>query len=249
MDSPTRSAAVQVPATGFSEATVVERVDLTPDLMVIKLAPSIPFRFKPGQYCTIGVENVERAYSIVSAPWEPYIELFIELVPHGKLTPKLWRLHPGDAVNLRPKAKGLFTFEEKHTTHVMVATVTGVAPYISILRDYLRRGGTDHQFHVLHGASYQDEFGYKDELEKMAREHPNIVYAPTVSRPDDPRNQGWPGAKGRVNLILEGYLERAGLKPSTSLLVYACGHPGMTEDVKARFLPRGYKVKEERYWK
>ena len=48
-------------------AQLVERKDITEDLILIKLDPQVPFDFKPGQYCTLGLESVERAYSIVSA--------------------------------------------------------------------------------------------------------------------------------------------------------------------------------------
>ena len=58
------------PNPAFPTARLVERRDLTEDLMVIKLEPSEPFNFKPGQYCTLGLGKIERAYSIASAPYE-----------------------------------------------------------------------------------------------------------------------------------------------------------------------------------
>ena len=64
-------------------------------------------RVPAGQYCTIGLEGIERPYSIVSSPHEPYLELFLERVPHGALTPRLWGLRLGDPVSLRPRPKGL----------------------------------------------------------------------------------------------------------------------------------------------
>ena len=84
---------------------MTERRNLTPDLAVVRLQPEIPYAFTPGQYCTIGLDGVERPYSIVSSPHEP----FLELVPHGELTPKLWTLRVGDAVSLRPRPKGVFS--------------------------------------------------------------------------------------------------------------------------------------------
>jgi len=119
---------------------------------------------------------------------------------------------------------------------------------MSMTRNHLHRGLGSHTFYVLHGASHQDEFAYKDELEKLSREHENIIYIPTVSRPEEERNNGWQGEKGRVNLIVEKYLEKFSLDPK-STLVYACGHPGMIEDVKQRLGSKGYKVKEEKYWR
>jgi len=69
-----------------------------------------------------------------------------------------------------------------------------------------------------------------------------------VSRPDEERNSGWKGEKGRVNAIVETQVEKLGLGKDDTL-IYACGHPGMIEDVKARMTPKGYSVDEERFWK
>ena len=209
------------------------------------------YSFKAGQYCTIGRDGIERAYSIVSAPHEESLELFLELVPppDGVLTPKLWELDVGDSVTIRPRAKGLFVFKPALPNQLLVATVTGVVPYVSILRDYVHHGREGHHFYVLQGASYADEFTYLDELEDLARRHPDLItYVPTVSRPDEDRNSVWSGETGRVNNIAERYADEYGLAPSDTL-VYACGHPGMIEDVKDRMLPRGFKVEEERFWK
>ena len=232
-------------------AKVVERVDITEDLMVIKLETDVQFDFKPGQYCTLGLESVERAYSIVSAPHEPCIELFVELVPlpDGVLTPKMWDLKVGDSMSIRPRAKGIFTVDEKYHRHLMVATVTGIAPFMSMLRSYLHRGACGHKFYVLQGASYQDEFTYREEMVEMASAHPDtLAYVATVSRPDEESNAAWTGVRGRVNSIVAEYVDRHALSPDDTM-VYACGHPGMIEDVKDGLGPKGFQVLEERYWK
>ena len=235
-------------ATELAKAEIVEKTNLTDDLMILRIKPEIPFSFKPGQYCTIGIDGIERPYSIVSSPHEESIELFLELVLHGELTPKLWHLKVRDVVSIRPRAKGVFTFDERYPNHFMVATVTGIAPLISMIRNYLRQGLSSHTFYVLDGASYKDELAYKDELERLSREHKNIIYIPTVSRPEEERNKGWEGEEGRVNSLVEEYLEKFSLDPA-STLVYACGHPGMIEEVKQIALGKGYKFKEEKFWR
>lgn len=231
-------------------AKLVERQDITEDLMVIKLEPAEgPLPFKAGQYCTLGKDGVERAYSIVSAPYEPLLEIFVELVPDGELTPKMWDLKVGDSMSIRPRAKGLFTLNEKVHHHFMLATVTGVAPYVSIIREYLHQGRQGHRFYVLLGASYYDELTYDREFSELAAVHPGFIeFVPTISRPDEARNAEWSGAKGRVNAIAEGYLEKFDL-PKDDTMVYACGHPGMINDVKEKFASQGWQFKEERFWK
>ena len=130
------------PKPKLAESKVLERKDITHDLLLMWIEKPEGFSFKAGQYCTIGREGIERAYSIVSAPHEETLELFVELVPlpDGVLTPLLWELGPGDVLSIRPRAKGIFTFKPKYVNHLLVATVTGVVPYISYLRDYLHRG-------------------------------------------------------------------------------------------------------------
>jgi len=231
-------------------AKLVDRSDVTSDLMIIKLEPQGgPFVFKPGQYCTLGLEGIERAYSIVSAPHEPLLEIFVELVPDGGLTPLLWKMKAGDSASIRPRAKGIFLLDRKVHHHFMLATVTGVAPYLSMIRSYIHEGEEGHKFYVLLGASYADELTYDKELAEMAAQHPyDITFVPTVSRPSEERNAAWQGAKGRVNTIAEDYLETFEL-PMDDTRIYTCGHPGMIEDMKAKMPPKGWKFTEERFWK
>ncbi|MFB3091773.1 MAG: FAD-binding oxidoreductase, partial [Dehalococcoidia bacterium] len=103
------------------KATMMERRDITHDLMVIKLEPETDMDFKPGQYCTLGLDGIERAYSIVSAPHEPELEIFVELVPEpdGVLTPLMWAMREGDQMSIRPRCKGIFTLDEKYHSHLM----------------------------------------------------------------------------------------------------------------------------------
>ena len=75
-----------------------------------------------------------------------------------------------------------------------------------------------------------------------------ITFVPTVSRPSEERNLGWLGQTGRVNSIVDRYVEQFSLN-SDDTIIYACGHPDMIEDVKDQFLPKGFQVEEERFWK
>ena len=174
----TRDRTVNLP-----RARLVERVDYTADLMVVKLEPQgFDFNFKPGQYCTLGLDGIERAYSIVSAPHEPLLEIFVELVPEGELTPRMWRMDIGDTMSIRPRPKGIFLMDPTATQHLMLGTVTGVAPFVSIVRDHLHYGRDGHHFYVVEGASYLDEFVYDAELADLAAAHPDaLTFVPAVS--------------------------------------------------------------------
>lgn len=237
------------PFGALTTAVITRRIDLTADLWKLWLKPARRFVFQPGQYCTIGTAGLERPYSIASAPHEEELELFMELVqpPHGTLTPLLFQLPVGAEVTLRPTPKGLFAFRPEFRHHVFVATVTGIAPYVSMLRSHLHRPTGAPQFHVLEGASYADEFGYAAELADYAAKHAFVHYMPSISRPGDTRNTGWAGATGRINTLVEQHLAAHALVPDDTC-VYACGHPAMIEDVRRRVGGR-YTVECERFWK
>ena len=234
------------------KAYVAKKQEVAEDLFLLWIRPEEQFRFKTGQYVTIGKGGLERPYSIASAPYEPLIELFIEYVlPEygGKLTPILWNLHVGDWVSMRPRAKGLFVFQPQFHHHLMLGTVTGVAPFVSMLRQAQKDNIRGHRFYVMEGASHQDEFVYDSELNRAAERLPDLVtFITTVSRPQADRNRGWNGPVGRVNTLIEEYIQRWSL-PKEDTAVYLCGNPGMIEDVKSRLGGDGWRIYEERFWK
>jgi NAD(P)H-flavin reductase len=222
---------------------VLERREVGPDLLVLRLGRPRGFDFRPGQSIRVALGGTARPYSIASAPHEPWIELCIERVPGGRLTPRLWALAPGDRVTLGRTGAGL-RLDGRARVHLLVATVTGIAPFVSMLRHAVHAGGAD-RFVVLHGASYRDELPYADELAALAAALPDRVrYVPAVSRPAEPRNAGWTGETGRLGPLAERLAP-----PADGLRVYACGHPGLVDDVRARFGARGVPVSTEAYWK
>src|SRR5262245_45973241 len=182
------------PSDKFFTGRITERTDFADDLWKIRVDPGREFPFTAGQYATLGVEGpkglVERAYSIVSAPHEPTLEFFFELVPQGELTPLLYKLQPGQHVTVRKSPKGRFTLDTTsgRSRHFLLCTVTGVAPFVSFARSLYKdwkegRFAGEHELFVVHGASMSWEFGYREELERIAGEVPWLTYVPTVSRP------------------------------------------------------------------
>ncbi|HKG20506.1 MAG TPA: ferredoxin--NADP reductase [Blastocatellia bacterium] len=223
----------------FEKGTLVERIDLTPELAIFRIAPQTSLPFISGQFATLAVEEsgrlLQRPYSIVSAPHEPLLEFFIELVPGGLLTPRLWDMKTGDAVLVRNQAAGTFYLDHRSglARHMMIATVTGVAPFVSMLRahSFARAGGPGPglSFLLLQGASYAHEFGpYRDELTDVAREG-WLTYVPTVSRPLE--NPDWAGEVGRVDDLIRKYGSGLGYDYAGSV-AYACGHPLMVENAR-----------------
>ena len=243
----------------FYHARITKRMDFAPDLWMIRVQAGGEFKFSPGQYATLGVQGPEkrseRPYSIVSSPYENEIEFFFELVPHGELTPQLYKLQLGDEVLMRKVSKGKFMLETRlgRNHHLLVSTVTGLAPFMSYVRT-LRKDFKEgkypegHLLYLINGASRSWEFGYHEEMQQYANEMPWLKYVATISRPWE--DEKWTGETGRVDDLLRKYADMWGLSGQNAI-AYLCGHPEMIEHGKGILKRRGFPkeaLKEEIYW-
>jgi ferredoxin--NADP+ reductase len=212
-----------------------------------------PFPFNPGQYATLGLVGLEdklvqRPMSISSSAdrLDEY-EFFIRLVEGGEFTPLLWERRVGDPMNIKG-AKGRFVLQDDGRTGVLVASGTGLAPFMSMI-ETLRDRGQTRDLVLLHGVSHDYDLAWRSQLEALAGSGSFPVrYAGTVSRPQNCPD--WNGLTGRVEAIVEGQLEQHGLTPENST-VYLCGNPDMIEAVEAMAAARGFppeQVRKELYW-
>jgi ferredoxin--NADP+ reductase len=243
----------------YATATIVSRRDLATDLWVVRIRPDIELPFRPGQYVTLGLELdgriVERPYSIASDPAEGEIELFIERVPEGELSAPLHDLPLGDSTLVRKRCKGLFLKDAPvvDMPHLFVATVTGIAPFVSILRSLVRRLSTgewtaDKPVIALQGASRSEELGYEEELRALDAAHDWFTYVPTISRPWEEAE--WSGETGRVEDVMRKYADAAGMRPGHGA-VFLCGNPEMIGKGRGIMHRRGFadkEIREEQYW-
>lgn len=249
-----------MPDDRFFRAKITERIDFAPDLWTIRVQTGGEFTFVPGQFVSLGLEiggkQIERPYSIASTPSDDEVEFFLELVPHGALTPHLCKLQVGDEVLMRKIAKGRFSLDTSrgNRNHLLISTVTGVAPFISYVRTLAKEWKEGHfdgsqRLYLLNGASEPREFGYRQELMQLERELPWFRYVPTVSRPWD--HTEWSGEVGRAEDILRKYADEWGLEPHDTV-AYLCGHPEMVGNSKGILKRCGFVdkcgVKEEIYW-
>lgn len=240
----------------FCSAELVDRQNVSDTLGIFRFKTADQFSFAAGQNATIAIEAdgdlLERPYSIVSSPYDPFLEFFVELVPGGLLTPKLWEMKPGSSLLIRRRVVGHFTLDRNVNRHLMMATVTGVAPFVSMMRtqhvDRLRGVASTEQIVLIHGASHSADFGpYLSELHTLSRDG-WLEYIPTISRPWEEPN--WLGETGRVEDVVRKHADRIGLDHTNSV-AYACGHPQMIQKVKeilirARFTED--QVREEEFF-
>ncbi|MFZ1536015.1 MAG: ferredoxin--NADP reductase [Chromatiaceae bacterium] len=268
-------------ANNVYNAGVVGREEINPQLLILRVQPDAAlFDFKPGQFAVLGLlggeprvteaaaeevipprdKIIRRAYSIASSSRERrYAEFIITLVTSGDLTPRLFALREGGRLFLGPKATGVFTLDRvpPGKAVILIATGTGLAPYISMLRTLLLHD-TQRRFVVLHGARFGWDLGYRGELESLVRLRPNFTYIPSITRPDqDPHFRGY---SGRIQALLEqGVVEQEAGIPLDPMQadVFLCGNPDMVSSVNSILLAKGFKagrgrepgtIHVENYW-
>jgi ferredoxin/flavodoxin---NADP+ reductase len=240
----------------FCSAELIDRRDVSDTLAIFRFSTSDKLVFTAGQYATIAIETggdlLERPYSIVSSPYERFLEFFVELVPGGLLTPQLWDLRLGSSILVRRRIVGQFTLDKTVHRHLMMATVTGAAPFVSMLRtqriESVSGISSTSKMVLIHGASHSAQFGpYAAELETLSRDG-WLEYIPTISRPWE--DLDWKGETGRVEDVVRKHADRLAFNHTNSV-AYACGHPQMTQKVKeilvrARFSQD--QIREEEYF-
>ena len=180
--------------------TVTEVEHYTETLFRIRTERPRTFRFIAGEFVMIGLDNwseklqknkpIMRAYSLTSGPYDEYLEFYSIKVQDGPLTSKLQHIKVGDELIVGEKPTGTLTLNNLALggNLWLLATGTGIAPFISLLRDPTTYDHFD-QIHVYWSVRKAEELQAWDSfLQEQA-----IKYTATVTQ--DPN---WNGFKKRI---------------------------------------------------
>jgi ferredoxin/flavodoxin---NADP+ reductase len=248
----------------WCQGTIVDRIVWSEGLFTIRIQVDGLEDFRPGQFLQVGcgaevdglASLVYRPYSAAS-PFGPVVDFFIVVVPEGELTPKLWKLRKGDGISVSKRAAGRFTLEHTPAAEVlwMVATGTGLAPYIAMLRDP-KTWDRYQRFVVVHGVRAGSDLAYTDELQGFEQKYPGrLRFVSALTRENVAGS-----LSGRIPALLTGgELESAAgneLRSDNSAIML-CGNPAMLDDMESVLSERGIKRHRskapgqlvlERYW-
>jgi Na+-transporting NADH:ubiquinone oxidoreductase subunit F len=203
------------------------------------LSPEEGIFFKPGQYVQLEVPKYKlskepefRAFSVASSPHEPRrVELFVGRVVKGVVSTYVHDyLKVGDKLSMRGPF-GDFFYRDSGRDILMVATGTGLAPIMSILR-YFRKEKIDRITTLFFGTRNIRDLYCKEELESLEKELPRFSYVPTLSREED--DSTWKGNRGRVTDLIEKKISE-----KANLDVYICGNADMVESCLAVLARKG----------
>ena len=182
----------------------------------------------PGQHVDVRLTaedgyQAQRSYSIASAPGAPELELTVERLDDGEVSPYLCdELQPGDRFELRGPIGGYFVWEPSRGPVFLVAGGSGVVPFRAMLRHLVDEGAGVQATLLLSSRSWDDVI-YRDELDELERENIFVLYTLTRSQPS-----GWRGYSRRVDAAM---LAEVGPPPSEQSHVYVCGPTPFVEAV------------------
>lgn len=282
MNDMATSPAVRIPGAlpeeKFTRQTITSIQRVTDHLFTFRITRDRAYRFKPGQFARLGVYReddhgnrhgprfVWRAYSIVSADYDEFLEFYSIVVPEGDFTTELARLRVGDQLLIEKQSYGFLTLDrfEGGRDLWLLSSGTGLAPFISILYD-MGAWAQYERLILVHSVRNANELAYRDTVEGfrnheyfgdlLAANPGKLVYVPIVTR------ENIPGVLGaRIPALLgSGALEaQAGVKldPQHSRIMI-CGNPDMVDDIRKHLTHAGYAVSRrgqpaqmavENYW-
>ncbi|WP_440465076.1 ferredoxin--NADP reductase [Psychrobacter sp. ASPA161_6] len=268
--------------------TVLSKTTWTPNLFSFTVSRPDSFKFTAGQFVRLGVnpsqlqyyqqqdeassdvsdaalnEDIFRAYSIISSPFDEILEFFSIVIPDGAFTSQLQHLQVGDELLLNTMPFGFLTlarYQKPLPKNLwLLATGTGLAPFLSMLQDL--QTWQDYEHIVLaYSARSIEELAYVDKIESLQEDFGTLVdnpakliFIPIVTR--EPVEGAL--AERLPKLLLDGTLqERAGIALDTdSTHVMLCGNPDMVEDTKETLKSLGLvmnrrgegNIAVENYW-
>ena len=276
----------------IQKVTVLSKTTWTPNLFSFTVSRPDSFKFTAGQFVRLGVnpsqlnyykqlskvadaeededlnetldEDIFRAYSIVSSPFDEILEFFSIVIPDGAFTSQLQHLEVGDELLLNTMPFGFLTLARYQKPLPkdlwLLATGTGLAPFLSMLQDL--KTWEDYEHIVLaYSARSTEELAYIEKIESLQEDFGTLVdnpakliFIPIVTR------EPIEGAltERLPKLLLDGTLQaRAGIDLDVdSTHVMLCGNPDMVEDTKETLKSLGLvmnrrgegNIAVENYW-
>ena len=189
--------------------------------------------------------QAQRSYSIASAPEEERVELVVERLDDGEVSPYLTdELRAGDRLELRGPIGGWFTWEARDGGPLfLVAGGSGIAPLIAMIR-HRAAAGSDAPCRLLYSSRSREETIFADELDRLAASDGSLEIFHTLTRSQPP---GWTGYARRIDREMLGEVATS---PDHSPLTFVCGPTPLVESVATELVGLGHdagRIKTERF--
>ena len=234
----------------FNEERVLDVHHWNDSLFSFTTTRNAAFHFRNGHFVMMGLEvdgrPLLRAFSLAGANYDEHLEFYSIKIPDGALTSRLQHIEPGQRVLVGRKPTGTLLVENLRPGKrlYLLATGTGLAPFLSIIRDPVTYERYE-QVVIAHGVRRESDLAYRSLIEEELQRHEligeqvqqQLLYYPTVTR-EPYRNQG------RLNDLVEGgKLARDLSLPSIDAehdRFMLCGSPTMLKDLVGILEAKGF---------
>ena len=234
-------------------ATVVETRDETRRTRTLVLDVPMWPGHRAGQHVDVRLVaedgyQAQRSYSIASPPESRHVELTVERIDDGEVSPYLLDvLHAGDGLEVRGPIGGYFVWEiDDAGPLLLVAGGSGIVPLMAMLRHYL---GADADrraripVRMLYSVRALDDVIYRRELDGLSGDaNVRVSFALTREAPN-----GWAGYRRRIDRAM---LEEVAWPASDRARAFVCGPTPLVESVATTLVGLGYdaaQVRTERF--
>ena len=189
--------------------------------------------------------QAQRSYSIASAPEDPRLEITVERLEDGEVSPYLvGEVRKGDQVELRGPIGGYFVWTAGDARPLLlVAGGSGIVPLMSMIR-HREHTRSSNPTRLLYSSRSYDDIIYRLELDKLAASGDGLTVAHTLTRVQP---QGWRGYARRIDRDM---LADCGWPKEEMAAVFVCGPTPMVESVSNLLVDMGYdaaSIKTERF--
>lgn len=187
--------------------------------------------------------QAQRSYSVASAPENGRVELLVERLEEGEVSPYLTdELRVGDGLELRGPIGGWFAWEARDGGPLLlVAGGSGIAPLMAMIR-HRKEAGSDAPVRLLYSSRSHEEIVFREELDRLATGDDELRVTHTLTRSQPP---GWTGYDRRIDAEMLGEVA-----PEEFALAFVCGPTPLVEGVATALVGLGHdptRVKTERF--
>jgi ferredoxin-NADP reductase len=187
--------------------------------------------------------SAQRSYSLSRPAEGERIELTVQQIADGEVSPYLVGVCPGEEIELRGPIGGWFVWRPAEKARILlIAGGSGIVPLMAMLRQRIVLGSAE--FRLVYSVHSPADVYYARELSHLDRDCDWLRVAVVYTRVATPQTARPPGRIGVGDLAVPGWT------PDDSLRVYVCGPTGFVESVTTKLIGQGHRpsaIRTERF--
>lgn len=217
--------------------TILERTEIADHMITLKTTKPDTFDFISGQFVQFMIPTEDgsikpRSYSIASIPSDDHLLFLIKILPEGLASDYFRTDSCIGTTHTISEPRGRFIVNDTAASHLFVATGSGMAPVMAMLRNELETKQSSKEMILYFGVRHATDLFWQSELAALSIDYSNFTYHTTLSKPD----KDWDGLRGRITDHIESH--------HSVHHTYLCGSAPMVIEVRKLLLSHGADTKQ-----